>query len=132
MENTHHSFTKLSELLTEDDDTREHKSGRVLYKAVRTIDTVVRDGEVYTGIKLVKITEDTCFDPIEDEIEGVGAEDASIYFNPKSPVAEGLIYVPSMHSIGKDWETGYDDGFEVMLTVTEILDTDTNIKEEYK
>jgi hypothetical protein len=112
--------------------TREHESGRVLYKAINTTEAAIRDCEIYTGIKLVKITESTCFDPVEEEIECAGAEDAAIYFNPKSPVAVGLIYSPSMHSTGKDWETGYDDGFEVIMNVTEILDTDANIKEEYK
>lgn len=118
--------------LSDESENNSHESGRALYKAVHTTDTAIRDGEIYTGIKLVKITESTCFDPIEDEIEAVGAEEAAIYFNPEAPVAVGLIYSPSMKSTGYDWETGYDDGFDVILTATEILDTDTNIKEEYK
>lgn len=65
------------------------------------------------GVTLIPVDDWYEWDPIQDEIDNVGAEGYIVL--PPSGIHEGKFYVPTIQNESTDWETGYVDSWEVHI-----------------
>ena len=71
------------------------------------------NSKLVAGLTLVTVDDWFVWDPIQEELENLGAEGCIVL--PPGGIQEGKFYEPILRNVTTDWETGYTDGWEVHI-----------------